>query len=71
LLVVLGYICVQAAKPEFLKKVGLPQIAEVIVDPAGFGPTRNRRDVEGKNDEKDEAAEYLQISLHTAAPMLT
>jgi hypothetical protein len=49
----------------------LPQIAKIIVDAAGLGPTGDRRDVKGKNDEEDEATEYLQISLHDAAPMLT
>jgi hypothetical protein len=54
-------IRVQTVKPKSLEEMGLPQIADVVVNTAAFAPMGHRPNIAGKNGKEDETAKSLQI----------
>src|ERR1700749_2608276 len=67
MVVIPGKIRVQAAKPESLEQMSLPQITDVVVDAATFIPARHRPDVARQHQKAYEAAGNLQI-MHRVIP---
>src|SRR6266852_3236987 len=66
-IVISRYIGVQTARPESLKKMGLPEIAEVVINSPDFIPTGNRPKVADQRHKESEAAKNLQI-VHRFVP---
>src|SRR3984893_3149435 len=67
MIVMPGNIGFQTANPESLEKMGLAQIANVVVNAAGFAPARHRPNIAGQDQKTHEAANNLQI-LHRFVP---
>lgn len=61
MIVIPGDIRVQAAKPEFLEQMSLPQIADIVVNAAAFAPVRYRPHIAGEDGEQCETTENLEI----------
>ncbi len=64
MIVIAGHIRVQAIKVVFLEQMGLPQIADVVVNAPALAPARYRPNIAGENGEQSETAEYLPVFHH-------
>jgi len=65
--VIPGDVGVEAAKPEPLEQMRLPEIADVVIDCAGLGPGGDRPDIAGQHHQKAEAAVDRQEFHHGTA----
>jgi hypothetical protein len=64
MIVIAGDVRVQSDKSEFLEQMSLPQIADIVVNSAGFAPSRHRPNVAGEDDDESEPAKKFQQFHH-------
>jgi hypothetical protein len=55
----------QSGNSEFLEQMSLPQVADIVINPAGFAPIGHRPDVDGEDDDETEPAENFQKLHHS------